>query len=163
MHLKTLQEWIHRLHCASRGFQGITKFKNPCHGIFWVITRTWTFIPTGRGNHWRVNGDVTWDDICLKIRLISELRVFCCCCLVAKSCPTLCDPRVYSMPGFPVLHYILEFAQIHVHWVSNATQPSRSLLSHSPSAFNLSQHQSHFQWVNSLHQVAKVLELQLQQ
>ena len=53
MHLKTLQEWIHKLHCASRGFQGITKFKNPCHRIFWVITRTWTFIPTGRGNHWR--------------------------------------------------------------------------------------------------------------
>ena len=40
--------------------------------------------------------------------------------LFAKSCPTLCDPRVYSMPGFPVLHYILEFAQIHVHWVSDA-------------------------------------------
>ena len=52
MHLKTSQEGIRRLHYASRGFQGATKFKNPSHGIFWVITRTWTFFPVGRGGHW---------------------------------------------------------------------------------------------------------------
>ena len=65
-------------------------------------------------------------------------------------------------PGFPVLHHLPEFAQTHVHWVSDAIQPSHSLLSPSPSAFNLSQYQGFFQWVGSLHQVAKVLELQLQ-
>ena len=66
------------------------------------------------------------------------------------------------MPGFPVLHSLPEFAQIHVHWVSDAIQPSHSLSCPSPLAFNLSKHQDLFQWVGSLHYVAKVLELQLQ-
>jgi len=59
----------------------------------------------------------------------------CCCCSVAKSCPTLCDPMDSSTPGFPVLHYLPEFAQIHVHWVSDAIQPSHPLLPPSPPAF----------------------------
>ena len=71
------------------------------------------------------------------------------------------QPMGYSTPGFPVLHYLLEFAQTHVHWVSDATQPAHPLSPPSP-AFNLSQHQGLFQWVSSLHQVAKLLELQLQ-
>ena len=53
-----------------------------------------------------------------------------------------------SMPGFPVLHYLLKFAQIHVHCISDAIQPSHPLLPSSPSAFNLSQHQGLFQWVD---------------
>ena len=64
-----------------------------------------------------------------------------------------------SMPGFSVLPYLLEFAQTHVHWVSDAIQPSHTLLPTSP-PFNLSQHQDLFQWVSSLHQVAKVLIIQ---
>ena len=67
-----------------------------------------------------------------------------------------------SMPGLPVSHHILEFAQTHVHWVIDAIQPSHSLSSPSPPAFNLSWHQGLFQWVGSSHQVAKVLVLQLQ-
>ena len=67
-----------------------------------------------------------------------------------------------SMPGFPVLHHLLEFAQIHVHWVSDAIQPSHPLLPPSPHALNLSQHQDLFQWVGLLHLMAKVLELQFQ-
>jgi len=67
-----------------------------------------------------------------------------------------------STPGLPVHHQLLEFTQSHVHWVGNAIQPSHPLLSPSPPAFNLSQHQGLFQWVSSLHQVAKVLEFQLQ-
>ena len=67
-----------------------------------------------------------------------------------------------STPVFPVLHHLLEFAQTHVHWVSDALQPSHPLSSPSPPAFNLSHHQDHFQWVSSLHQVVKVLKLQLQ-
>ena len=61
------------------------------------------------------------------------------CCLVAQLCLTLCDPVDCSMPGFPILHYLLEFDQTHVHWVSDAIQPSHPLSPSSP-AFNLSQH-----------------------
>ena len=67
-----------------------------------------------------------------------------CWCLVAKSCPTVCDPMDLSMPGFPVLHYLLEFSQTHVHWVSDAIQTSHPLSSPSPLALNLSQHQGLF-------------------
>ena len=67
-----------------------------------------------------------------------------------------------SITGSPVLHHLPEFAQTHVHWVGDAIQPSHSLLSPSPPTFNLSQHQGLFQWVSVSHQVAKVLELQLQ-
>ena len=63
----------------------------------------------------------------------------------------------YSMSGSSVLHYLLEFAQTHVHWVSDAIQPSHPLSSLPPPALNLSQHQGLFQWVGSLHQAAKVL------
>ena len=78
-----------------------------------------------------------------------------------QSCPTLCDPMDCSMPGLPVHHQLLEFTQTHVHRVSDAIQPSHPLSSPSP-AFNLFQHQGLFQWVSSSHQVAKVLEFQLQ-
>ena len=79
---------------------------------------------------------------------------------VAQSCPTLCDPIDCSTPGLPVHHQLLEFTQTHVHWVRDAIQPSHPLSSPSPPAPNPSQHQSLFQRVNSLHEVAKVLELQ---
>ena len=68
-----------------------------------------------------------------------------------KSCLTLCNPMGCSIPGFPVLHHLPELAQIHVHQVSGTIQPSRPLSSPFPHALNFSQHQ-----------VAKVLELQLQ-
>ena len=80
---------------------------------------------------------------------------------VAQSCPTLCNPMNRSMPGLPVHHQLLEFTETHVHWVSDAIQPSHLLSSLSPPAPNPSQHQSLFQWVNSSHEVAKVLEFQL--
>ena len=80
---------------------------------------------------------------------------------VAQSCPTLCDPINRSTPGLPVHHQLPEFTQTHVHRVSDAIQPSHPLPSPSPPAPNPSQHQSLFQWVNSLHEVAKVLEFQL--
>ena len=67
-----------------------------------------------------------------------------------------------STPGLPVHYQLPEFAQTHVHWVSDAIQPSHPLLSPSPPAFNLSQHQGLFKWVSSSHQVAKGLEFQLQ-
>ena len=69
-------------------------------------------------------------------------------CSVTKSCPALCDPMDYSTPGFPVLHYLLEFAQTHVHWVGDATQPSHPLLSPSPT-LSLSQQQRLFLFASS--------------
>ena len=80
---------------------------------------------------------------------------------VAQSCPTLCDPMNRSTPGLPVHHQLPEFTQIHVPRVSDALQPSHPLSSPSPPAPNPYQHQSLFQWVNSSHEVAKVLEFQL--
>ena len=71
-------------------------------------------------------------------------------------------PMDRSMPGLPVHHQLLEFTQTHVHWVGDTIQPSHPLLSPSPPALNLSQPQGLFKWVSSLHQVAKVLEFQLQ-
>ena len=80
---------------------------------------------------------------------------------VAQSCPTLWDPMNRSTPGLPVHHQLPEFTQTHVHRGSDAIQPSHPLSSPSPPAPNPSQHQSLFQWVNSSHEVAKVLEFQL--
>ena len=77
-----------------------------------------------------------------------------CCCSVAKMRLTLCNPMDSALPGFPVLHHLPEFAQTHVHWVGDAMQPSHPLSSPSP-FLNLSQHRGLFQWVSSLHQVAK--------
>ena len=80
---------------------------------------------------------------------------------VTQSCPTLCDPMDHSKPGLPVHHQPPEFTQTHIHQVGDAIQPSHPLSSAFPSAPNPSQHQSLFQWVNSSHEVAKVLEFQL--
>ena len=85
-----------------------------------------------------------------------------CCCSFTKSCLTLWDPMDCSMSGFPVLHYLLEFVQTHVHWVRDAIQPSHPLSPPSSPALNLFQHQGLFQWTHSSHQVAKVLEFWLQ-
>ena len=79
-----------------------------------------------------------------------------------QSCLTLCNPMDLSTPGLPVYHQLPEPTQTHVHWVSDAIQPSHPLSSPSPPALNLSQHQGLFNWVSSLHQVVKVLEFQLQ-
>ena len=80
---------------------------------------------------------------------------------VTQSCPTLCGPMNCSTPGLPVHHQLPEVTQTHIHRVSDAIQSSHPLLSPSSPAPNPSQHQSLFQWVNSSHEVAKVLEFQL--
>ena len=68
-----------------------------------------------------------------------------CCWSLAKLCQAVYDPKDFSMLGFPVPHHLLEFAQVHVHCVGDATEPSHPLLLSSPSAFNLFQHQGLFQ------------------
>ena len=80
---------------------------------------------------------------------------------VAQSCPTLCNPMICRTPGLPVHHQLPEFTQTHIHRVSDTIQLSHPLSSPSSPAPNPSQHQSLFQWVNSSHEVAKVLEFQL--
>ena len=80
---------------------------------------------------------------------------------VAQSCPTLCDPMNHSTPGLPVHRQLQEFPQTHVHQIGDAIQPSHPRSCPSPPASNPCQHQSLFQWVNSLHEVAKVLKFQL--
>ena len=70
----------------------------------------------------------------------------CCFCSVARLCLTLWDPMDCNMPGFPILHYLLEFAQTHVHWVNDAIQPSHPLSPLSLPVFNLPQHQGLFHW-----------------
>ena len=64
----------------------------------------------------------------------------CCCCSVAQLCLAICDPMDCSTPGFPVLHYLPEFAQTHVHWIGDAISPSPPLSLPSPPALDLSQH-----------------------
>ena len=81
---------------------------------------------------------------------------------VTQSYLTLCYPMDHSTPGFSVHHQLLELTQTHVHWVSDAIQPSHPLSLPCPPAFSLSQHLGLFQWVRSSHQVAKILEFQLQ-
>ena len=81
---------------------------------------------------------------------------------VIHACPTLCHPMDCNTPGLPVHHQLPEFTQTHGRWVGDAIQTSHPLSSPSPPIFNFSQLQGLFKWVNSLHQVAKLLEFQLQ-
>jgi len=94
-----------------------------------------------------------WDLLLFKYWQISSVQ--------SLSRVRLCDPMNCSTPGLPVHHQLPEFTQTHVHRVRDAIQPSHPLSSPSPPAPNPSQHQSLFQWVNSSHEVAKVLEFQL--
>ena len=106
--------------------------------------------------------------MCVKVAKTEDLKSTCCCCSVTMSC-LFATPMDCSTPGFPVLHYFLEFAQtcLSSRWchptISSSVTPFSSRLQLSPPpTFNLSQHQGFFQWVSSSHQVAKVLEFQLQ-
>ena len=90
------------------------------------------------------------------------LKRLCCHSKDTQLCPALCSLTNCSTSGFPVHHQLPELAQIYVHQVSDATQSSHLLSPPSPPAFNLPQHQGLFKWVSSSHQVAKVLECQLQ-
>ena len=82
------------------------------------------------------------------------------CCSVAQSCTNLCDPTDCSTPVLPVPHHLPKFAQVQVHCIGDAIQPSHPQMPSSPSVLNLSQHQGLFQRVSYLHQMTKILELQ---
>ena len=97
----------------------------------WVIGHLSRIYTAFRSIHMSTSGSSLWQGN----------NLYFTCCSITKSCPTLCNPMGFSMPGFPVYHQLLELTQTHVHWVSDAIQPSHPLLSPSPPAFNLSQHQ----------------------
>ena len=123
------------------------------HWILQARRLEWVTIPFSRGSFWPRDQTqvsciagrffIVWatrEDIKYNVQFSS----------VAQLCPTLCDPMDCSTPGLPVHHQIPEFTQTHVHWVGDAIQPSHPLSSPSSPAPNPSQHQSLFQWVNSL-------------
>ena len=107
--------------------------------------------------------EVLWEDqfLLLPASCGSKCSFSCGCFSITKSCLTLWDTVCCSTPGFPVFLYIPKFAQTHVHWVSDAIQLFHPLSPPCPTALHFSHHEGFFQWVGSLHQVAKVLELQL--
>ena len=84
------------------------------------------------------------------------------CCSVAQSCLILCNPMDCSTPGLPVPHHLPESVQDYVHCIGDAIQPTHPLTPSSPSALDLSQYQGFFQWVDCLHQMPKILDIQLQ-
>ena len=127
--------------------------EKPPSGSPLTLTPMYQLTPDGRPPS---EDFLPWWDQVFQARILQQFSS------VAQSCPTLWDPMECSMPGFSVLHHLLEVTQTHVHQVGDAIEPSYSLSSPSPPAFNLSQHQGLFQWVSSSHQVAKVLELQPQ-
>ena len=130
------------------------------HGILQARILKWVAIPFSRGS----SQPRDWTQVsCIAGRFSTVWTSFSSVQFspVAQSCPTLCDPMNRSMPRLPVHHHLPEFTQTHVRRVRDAIQPSHPLSSPSPPAPNPSQHQSLFQWVNSSHEVAKVMELQL--
>ena len=138
------------------------------HGIFQARILEWAVIPSSRGSS--QPRDRTWVScvFCITGGFFtlshpgnSSWMIRLQFSSVAQSCPTLHDPMNRSTPGLPVHHQLPEFTQTHVHRVSDTIQPSHPLLSPSP-ASNPSQHQGLFQWVNSSHEMSKVLEFQLQ-
>ena len=137
------------------------------HGILQTRILEWVAIPFSRGISWlrdqtwvsHIGGSffTIWANREAPYQETPQVQFS----SVTQPCPTLCDPMNRSTPGLPVHHHLPEFTQTHVHQTSDAIQPSHPLSSPSPPAPNPSQHQTLFQWVNSSHEVAKVLELQL--
>ena len=129
-------------------------WKDTCNPVFtaalFTIARTWKQPKCPLTDEW------------IKMWFICTMEYSVQFSSVTQLYPTLCNPMNCSTPGLPVYHQLPESTQTHIHRVDNAIQPSHPLSSPSPPALNLSQHQGLFQWVSSSHQVAKVLEFQLQ-
>ena len=161
MHLSSVAEscptLCNTMHCSTPGLPvhhqlpELTSHSR-MSGSRWVITPLWF---SGSWRHFLYSSSV----YACHLFLLSSASVQ--VSSDAQSCPTLCDPMNHSTPGLPVHHQLPEFIQTHVYWVGDAIQPSHPLSSPSPPSPNPSQHQSLFQWVNSSHEVAKVLEFQL--
>ena len=145
--------WFHVPPCTSRSF---LKLEWP-RSLRWLRVSSRFISPWFRACY--NNRNCLWNS---KIPSFSHFRVGPQFSSVAQSSPTLCNPMDCSTPGLPVHHQLPGLTQTHVHRIGDAIQPSHPLSFPSPPAFNLSQHQGLFQWVSSSHQMAKVLEFQLQ-
>ena len=121
-----------------------------------LVTHLLPLILTKPDNYFFPCHYLSTEYVCPKLHVLVPFSSF------TQSWPALCDPMNHSTPGIPVHHQLPESTQTHVHWVGDAIQPSHPLSSPSPPALNISQHHGPFKWVNSSHQVAKVLEFQLQ-
>ena len=117
MNLTTDSTWAWRLSCSPILWMDVHSGEIKCQpkNISWFLAANLTF-KFGR----QTSQHFVWK----LTRSFYNIRYFCCCCLVAKSCLTLCNLMDYSMPSFPVPHHLLEFAQTHVHWIGDAIQPS---------------------------------------
>ena len=140
--------------------------RGACQATAHRVTKSWTRLKrhsmhgkAGRGTDISLQRVLCFSSNCNQFHWVKSSVQF---SSVAQLCPTLCDPMNHSTPGLPVHHQLPESTQTHVHWVGDSIQPSHPLLSPSPPAPNLSQHQGIFKWVSSSQQVAKVLEFQLQ-
>ena len=102
------------------------------------------------------------EPLCCSSESITTLLISYCCCSVTQSCPALCNPMDCSTAGFPVFHYLPEFAQTHIHWVSDAIQPFCPLSLPLPVPSIFPGIKIFSQWVCSFNQVTKVLEFQHQ-
>ena len=103
------------------------------HSLQEQSKESWPPYRMGRASDW----EDTKLDICESALLLFS----------SHSCPTVCNPVDWSIPGFPVLHSLLKFAQTHVHWFGDAIQPSHPLLHPSPSPLNLSHWSFPMSWV----------------
>ena len=117
----------------------------------------WLFVSSCKPGHLTSRNPHLWNKSHISFSQVAELSS-----VQSLRRVWLWHPIDCSMPGFPVHHQLPELALTHVHRVADAIQPSHPLSSPSPLAFNLSQHQGLFQWVRFSHQVAEVLEFQLQ-
>ena len=92
-------------------------WKKIIHATYWFIQQIFRSYPST---------SLQYHSFIQKQEGLFTIAIHCCCycCSVTKSLSTLCHPMDYNMPDFPVLHYPPEFAQTHVHWVSDAIQPS---------------------------------------
>ena len=154
MHAKLHQSCLTPMAPLSMGFSGQEYWSGlPCllQGIFLT-----------QGSNLHLLGLLHWQVGSLALVTLEKPIVQNLCCSVSKSCLTLCNPMDCSISGFPVLNYTPEFAQTHVLWVNDNIESSHPWSLPSSPVLNLSQHHDLFHWVDSSHQVAKVLEFQLQ-
>ena len=115
-----------------------------------LLTRTcsWTAWRSNQSIWKKINPEYSLERLMLKLQLQYSghlIRTATAAANALQSCPTLFGSLDHSMPGFPVFHYLLEFAQTHVHWVGDAIRPSHPPSSPTPPALNLFQHQGLFQ------------------
>ena len=150
--------YLHYLHHSMTSGQATGREHSPTHQQKMGLKIYWTWPCPSEQDSGSPSVSLSHQEPSISLLSLSKRGQF---SSVAQSCPTLCDPMNCSTPGLPVHHKLPEFTQTHAHRVSDAIQPSHPLSSPPPPAPNPSQHQRLFQWVNSLHEVAKVLEFKL--